>query len=101
MENIAYLVALGVGVALMAWYVANEARGSDGAAGFLAIGGRAEYRADEPIEAARYRIRPRLTPDRRAGLQPVSPQSAYRMKAPERASYRIAGEDNAEADKEY
>ncbi len=105
MESIAYIVALSVGVALMAWYVANEARGTDGAAGFLAIGGDGEYREDDPTESARYRIRPRLTPDRRPSLRPGTPLRAYRMKAPGRPSYRIMGDDEAdagaEADKEY
>jgi hypothetical protein len=103
MESIAYIVALCVGVAVMAWYVANEARGADGTFGFLAIGGGAgdQDAGDEPLETSRYRIRPRLTPKRGAGSRSAAGQKAYRVKAPERLSYRINDDENAEADKEY
>lgn len=101
MESIAYIVALCVGVALMAWYVANEARGTDGGSGFLAVGDACERGADDkPFEPARYRIRQRLTPDRRAGLRPATAQKAYRLKASGRPSYRVTVDEAAEADKE-
>ena len=39
MDTLVFISALAIGVALMAWYVVNEARGSDGAFGVFALKG--------------------------------------------------------------
>lgn len=92
MENLVFIAALAVGGAVMAWYVVNEARGSDGAFGVFALkNGAAADLKEDAAQAGRYRVRPRLTPERRAGLHAPAPRKAYRMKEAERPSYRGDG----------
>lgn len=100
MGNFVFIAALGVGVAAMAWYFVNEARGTDGTFGLFALkegDGPADLK-EAAAEAARYRVRPRLTPERRAGLHAPTTQKAYRPKEALRSSYR--SDSNPEADKD-
>ena len=89
MDTLIFIATIGVGIALMAWYVLNEARGLDGTLGVFGLkGGEAAELKEEASQAGRYRVRPRLAPDRRAGLQAPAPRKAYRMKEAERPDYR-------------
>lgn len=103
MDSLAFIAALGVGVAVIIWYLANEARGSQGDFGIFAVESRpSRAGADEAdAEAARYRTRARLTPDRRAGLHTTDAEKAYRRKPAEKPTYRIRPAQFAAADKEY
>lgn len=101
MGNFVFIAALGVGVAAMVWYFINEARGSDGTFGLFALKegeGPADLK-ETAAEAARYRVRPRLTPERRAGLHAPATQKAYRAKEAPRPSWRF--ENDLETDKGY
>lgn len=101
MGNLVFIAALGVGVVVMVWYFVNEARGAEGTLGPFALKdgeGLADPKEDA-AEAARYRIRPRLRPERRAGLHPPAAQKAYRLKEAPRSSRR--GENDPEADNDY
>lgn len=103
MDTIAFIIALGVGGVLIAWYAFNEARGEDGAAGALAITAAAEDEdgGDDQIEK-RYRIRERVAPVRRAGLRRTDAEAAYRKaNAAKPAPDRSDPEEIFEADKEY
>ncbi len=95
MDALAFIVTLSVVVAVSFWYVANETRGEDGAIGMFAIGGGIKA---APPAAARYRLRERLTPVRRAGVRAPGAQPAYRVKPADKPSYRAEGD--GEADKE-
>lgn len=83
MDSLVYLAALGVGIAVMTWHLLNEGSGSEGAIGLFAL--RSDDRpadlTEDAAEAGRYHIRPRLTPDNRAGLNPSAPRKAYRARA--------------------
>lgn len=94
MDSLVFIAALGVGIALVCWFVLNEARGFDGTIGLFALkSGEAADLKREAAEAGRYRIRPRLAPDRRAGLHAPAPRKAYRMKEAGRPSSRGAAPD--------
>lgn len=101
MDSLVFLAALCVGIAIMAWHLVNEARGSEGAIGLFALKGD-ENLADlkeDAADAGRYRIRPRLTPDNRAGLHPATPLKAYRPRETAKIS-RVDDRDSA-AENEY
>lgn len=82
MDGLAFIIALGVGVAVIFWYVLNEAQGADGAAGIFSL--RRTVKADDQKNdeqiTARYRPRVRLTPARRAGFSGPTGGKAYRSK---------------------
>ena len=108
MGNLVFIAALAVGVAVMAWYFACEAAGSDGDRGLLALKSGQAGRPDaSPIAAGdlddggRYRLRERLAPGHRAGLRAAAPQRAYRVKTQGVPAYRQNGESDVEADKDY
>ena len=107
MDSLAFLITLGVAVAVIAWYVGNEARNADGGIGVLAIarGDAAQGAAGARDGAPRYRRRERLTPDRPGALRTGRPVSAYRNKAKDKPVWRAAEgrrvEAIIEADKEY
>ncbi len=100
MDTVVFIAAVGVGVAVIAWYFVNEARGSDGALGVFALksGASADLKEDA-AEAGRYRVKPRLAPERRAGLQAPAPRKAYRAKEAERPVWR--DETLTSADEDY
>jgi hypothetical protein len=100
MGGLVFIAALGVGVVVMVWYFVNEARGAGGTLGLFALRdgeGPADLKEDA-AEAARYRVRPRLTPERRAGLHAPAAQKAYRLKEAPRPSWRA--ENDPESDKD-
>jgi hypothetical protein len=104
MDTIAFLVALLIGVVLIAWYAFNEARGEDGATGALAITAAASEEDDKEPGGGerRYRIRERLAPTKRAGLRPAEAEVSYRARTPAKAAVeRGEPEDVIERDKEY
>ncbi|OGT59389.1 MAG: hypothetical protein A3E01_08605 [Gammaproteobacteria bacterium RIFCSPHIGHO2_12_FULL_63_22] len=97
MDTFVFIAALGLGVAVMAWFVLNEARGLDGTFGVFALkGGETADLKEEAAEAGRYRIRPRLAPVRRAGLQAPPTEKSYRMKEAARPSRREETDDAAD-----
>lgn len=88
MDSLAFLVTLAVAIAVIVWFVFNEAQGGDGALGLFAIrrdDADAEKDAEETI---RYRRRERLIPERRAGLKTPGAGKAYRAKPPEKPAYQ-------------
>ncbi len=90
MGSLVFIAALGVGVVVMVWYFVNEAHGAEGTLGLFALKegeGLADLKEDA-AEATRYRVRPRLTPERRTGLHAPASQKAYRLKEAPRPSYR-------------
>jgi len=98
LDSLIFILALCVGVAVIAWYFLNEAKGSDGALGALALrsDGAASDLKENAAEAGRYRIRTRLTPERRAGLHAAAPRQTYRVKIAERPSSRGPDPDAAD-----
>jgi hypothetical protein len=103
MDSLAFIATLGVGVAVMTWYFACEARGSDGGIGLFAIknGPEPSNAGQLDDDLGRYRMKSRLTPDRRAGLRAPMPEKAYRAKADEKPAWRAEADGALEADKEY
>ncbi len=103
MDTLAFIAALGVSIALMAWYFACEAAGSDGGLGWFAIRGGADQSGGDQAadNQGRYKMRPRLTPDKRAALHARSSEKAYRVKAPGKAAWKPEAQASIEADKEY
>lgn len=100
MDTIAFIIALGVGVAVVAWYAFNEAKGGAGALGILAIKDDGEGEAGEaPADAVRYRARERARPAGRMSAGPAPPTKAYREK-PSRAARRGPADGSAETDPE-
>jgi len=103
MDSLAFLITLGVAVAVIAWYVENEARHADGGIGVFAIGRKGAARAD--YGAPRYRVHERLTPDRGESPRSGRPVRAYRFKAQDKPAWRACAsrpvEATIEADKEY
>lgn len=90
MDSIAFLVTLSVAVAVIAWYVGNEARNADGGIGVFAIAPRdaAQGASGAHDGAPRYRLRERLTPERPGALRIGRPVSAYRNKANDKPAWR-------------
>ena len=90
LDSLIFILALCVGIAVIAWYFLNEAKGSDGALGAFALKSDAVASdlKENAAEAGRYRVRPRLTPERRAGLHAAAPRQTYRMKSAERPFWR-------------
>lgn len=99
MDGLVFIAALGVGIAVSAWYALNEARGADGGVGIFALRGEAGPAPGQIDDAAavRYRARPRLAPGKRADAQPPTGVRRYRVKSAERP-FR---DDAAQADTEY
>lgn len=103
MDSLAFLLTLGVAVLVIAWYVENEAKNAAGGIGVFAIGrtdaaagaGRANN------DAPRYRLRERLTLDRRGALRTGLPVRAYRFKTQDRPAWRPEASRNVEADEDY
>lgn len=100
MDTLVFIVALGVGLAVVFWYVANEARGGGADFGLFALkgGGAAGEDVEEGGASGRYRPRRRLAPEKRGGLKPAGAAKAYRIKGKARTGW---SDDDAEADKEY
>ncbi len=99
MDGLVFIAALGVGIAVSAWYALNEARGADGGVGIFALRGEAGPAPEQTDAAAavRYRARPRLAPGRRADPQNQTVVRRYRLKSAERP-FR---DDTVQADTEY
>ncbi|HNR77074.1 MAG TPA: hypothetical protein PKM48_08075 [Parvularculaceae bacterium] len=98
MDGLVFIAALGVAVALIGWYAANEAGESDGGLGLFAL------KDDAPpagaLEAGpRYRARARLAPANRGAASRPGAQRAYRVKRAARPQWRFdAGAANAPDD---
>ena len=86
MDSLVFIATLGVGVAVIFWFVANEARSADASVGLFALKG--EEAAKETAEAGpRYRARARLAPGKRSAHAPGAVR-AYRVKRSEKPSWR-------------
>lgn len=90
MDSLAFLVTLSVAVAVIAWYVGNEAQNADGGIGVFAIAPKdaAQGASQAHDGAPRYRVRERLTPERPGALRIGRPVSAYRNKAKDKPAWR-------------
>lgn len=102
MDTIAFTIALGVGVAVMAWFVLNEEKKGGGALGLFAIRAGDAARSDAASAGAvRYRSRERLMPAQGARLRNPNAAKAYRVKSPGRPSYRSFPDGAARSDTDH
>jgi len=97
MSGFIFIAALGVSIAVIGWYVANEAKGGDGAFGLFALKDDTTAKTADP-SAPKYRKKKRATPARRGGSSPEKSEKAYRPKRAERASWRFDTGDENSAD---
>ncbi|MEO1252700.1 MAG: hypothetical protein AAFW81_10180 [Pseudomonadota bacterium] len=74
LESLEFLLILAVGLIVISWHLANEARGRDGEIGLLAL----KDDAREETPQRRYRKKPRRAPRRR--LDAVDAPAAYQMR---------------------
>lgn len=102
MGSLVFITALTVGIAVMAWYFACEAAGSDGDSGLLALRAAPEGKPAAPHaigggdDSSRYRARDRLSPGHRGGLRAAALQKSYRVKAQGVPAYRRTGDGGVE-----
>lgn len=89
MDSIAFIIALGAPVAVLAWFILNEERKGGDALGLFAI--RAEEAARNEAagpRTSRYRRRERLKPAHAAELRGGEVAKSYRLKSAVAPAYQ-------------
>lgn len=89
MDAIAFIIALGAPLAVLAWFILNEERKGGGALGLFAIRAEAAARSEAAApRTSRYRSRERLKPAHASEPRGGEVAKSYRSKSAEAPAYQ-------------